>query len=262
MVMIWVPITPCINQESVLSRVYTKYSSHQLFHTPSAARTMYWIIPRWTVYCSQPVPHLSADHGVLNFPNYHNYKLTNELSCRIHHASLPNYWLHIQSLPLQLQSRSIVESLSVSKLPGSQCTSVSQTLHNHGNEAHLPAPLMMASLCSHMFTWGWPPSPSIKFIYHSFKVCNQVILPGVQRYCGNGGWPHDKVYIFGRPRSLLTLAHFHLILSYNENSHSIIQKLWLDSLCRTLHGMTQFCRFFIQCRIISSHPIDTLGSPE
>jgi hypothetical protein len=53
-------------------------SYHPVQHTLSSVNTKYSIIRRSTVSRSQPVPHLSADHLVLNsLPAYSN-KVTNE----------------------------------------------------------------------------------------------------------------------------------------------------------------------------------------
>jgi len=83
---------------------------------------------------------------------------------------------------------------------------------------------------------------------------DQVHLQGamavVRRYRGNGGGQSDGEYIFGRPQSRLTSSHFHLLLSCNENSHSIFPNCWSHLRC---HGSTQLRGSSRPGSIISSH---------
>jgi len=69
----------------------------------------------------------------------------------------------------------------------------------------------------------------------------------IQRYRGNGGGQSDGEYILGRPRCRYTSSHFHLLLSYNENSHSIFPNFWSHSLCPRFRGSSR------PGSIISSH---------
>jgi len=59
-------------------------------------------------------------------------------------------------------------------------------------------------------------------------------------------------YIFGRTRGRLTASHFHLILSYNENTQSIIPNFWSHSLVPRFHGSSH------PGGIISSHRLHML----
>jgi len=87
-------ITPWYDQELALSTAFTEYSIHRVQYTPSTAYTEYCIhcvlhTPRtaYTGYCiiskstvsrSQPLSHLSADHGVLNSLHSHNHEVTKD----------------------------------------------------------------------------------------------------------------------------------------------------------------------------------------
>jgi hypothetical protein len=61
----------------------------------------------------------------------------------------------------------------------------------------------------------------------------------VQRNRGNAGGMSVAEYIFGRPQGRLTASHFHLILSYIENTHSINPNFCSHSLFPRFHGFTQ-----------------------
>jgi len=68
----------------------------------------------------------------------------------------------------------------------------------------------------------------------------------------------DAEYIFGRPRGSKTASHFHLILSYNENTHSIFPNFGSHSLFPRFRGSTQLCGSSRPGSIISSHLLPTL----
>jgi len=90
------------------SRVNTKYSIHQVQHTPSTAYTEYYIhrvlhhpkinsllLP---VSLSSPISYLSVDLIVLSSLHSHNYELTNEYSRSSRGACNPIYHLQIDHL--------------------------------------------------------------------------------------------------------------------------------------------------------------------
>jgi len=83
-------------------------------------------------------------------------------------------------------------------------------------------------------------------------------MVGVRGYRGNGGGMSDVEYIFGRPRGRQTATHFHLILSYNENTHSIFPNFWSYSLFPRFRGSTQLRGSSRLGSIISSHLLATL----
>jgi hypothetical protein len=68
----------------------------------------------------------------------------------------------------------------------------------------------------------------------------------------------EAEYIFGRPRGRLTASHFHLILSYNENTHSIFPNFWSHSLIPRFRGSMQLRGSSRLSNIISSHLLPTL----
>src|SRR5882757_5308370 len=56
----------------------------------------------------------------------------------------------------------------------------------------------------------------------------------------------------------LIASHFHLILSYNENTHSIFPNFWSHSLFPRFRGSTQLRGSSQPCSIISSLLLPTL----
>ena len=65
-------------------------------------------------------------------------------------------------------------------------------------------------------------------------------------------------YILGRLRGRYTSCHFHLILSYHKNTHSIFPNLWSQSLFPRSDGFTQWHGSSRLGSIISSHLLPTL----
>jgi hypothetical protein len=78
-------------------------------------------------------------------------------------------------------------------------------------------------------------------------------MVGVRRYRGNRGGMSDTEYIFGRPQGRQTASHFHLILSYNENTHSLFPSFWSHLLFPRFRGSMQLHGSSRPCSIISSH---------
>jgi len=99
----------------------------------STASTAYCIIRRSTVFRSQAVSHLSAEHVVLNSLHFHNYKLPNKLSLSFHLTSLSNYHFQMAHLLVLLQSCSMIIFKCISKLTQSQPLSS----HSHGLQVHM-----------------------------------------------------------------------------------------------------------------------------
>jgi len=62
----------------------------------------------------------------------------------------------------------------------------------------------------------------------------------------------DAEYIFGIPRGRETASHFHLILSYNENTHSLFPNFCSHSLFPRFRGSMQLRGSSRPCSIISS----------
>ena len=77
-------------------------------------------------------------------------------------------------------------------------------------------------------------------------------MVGVRRYIGNRGGMSDVGYTFGRPRGRSTVSHFHLLLSYNKNTHSIFPNFWSHSLFPRFRGSSWLGS------IISSHHLRLL----
>ena len=129
-------------------------------------------------------------------------------------------------------------SKCISKLDRSQSPSSYPNSLNHGLQVHLWVHSIYVSKCLS-------------------NTLDQVHLQGatavVRRYRANRGGQSDGEYIFGRPRSRLTSSHFHLLLSYNENSHSIFPNFWSHSLCPRFCGSAQLHGSPWQGGIISSH---------
>ena len=172
------------------SAAYTEYSIHWVQHTLSTAYTAYCIIPTSTVFHSQPVSHLTADHVVLNSLHSHNHMLTNALSPSSHLASHRNYHLQIDRLQVllpppdwpppstptisldhclqvYLQTRSITASQCISQLGRSQPPGVSPNSHDYGlHDRTIPA-----SKCISKLAWSHPPSESPNSHQYSFELC-------------------------------------------------------------------------------------------
>jgi hypothetical protein len=85
------------------------------------------------------------------------------------------------------------------------------------------------------------PSASPHLHNHSLQVHLEGATAGVWRYRSNGCGKSDGEYIFGRPRSRETSSHFHILLSYNEYTHSIFPNCSSHSLCPRYCGSMQLC---------------------
>jgi hypothetical protein len=108
-------ISPYHDRELPPSTTYTEYSIHQVPLTLTTACTAYSIIPKLTLFCSQPVSHLSAEHVVFNSLHLHNYESPNDESLCSHGTSIPNYRSRLtesESPP----SRLIITSKCISEL--------------------------------------------------------------------------------------------------------------------------------------------------
>jgi len=121
---------------------YTEPCIHWVLHTAITAYTDYYIIPRSTVLCSQPVTHPSVDLVVLNSLHSHNHKLTVVYSFSPCRASLLIYHLQMDHLQI-LQSRLIMDSKCISKLGQPP----PQSSHDHGLQVHLQTRSITASKC-------------------------------------------------------------------------------------------------------------------
>jgi len=133
---------------------------------------------------------------------------------------------------VQLQTRSITASKCISRLPRLWPAS----LHDHGLQVHLQTRLITASKCISEFTRSQSLSVSPNTLDHGLHVHDQRATVVVRRYRGNGGGQNDGECIIGRPRSRLTPSHFHLLLSYHENSPLIFPNFWSHSLCARFRG--------------------------
>jgi hypothetical protein len=129
---------------------------------------------------------------------------------------------------------------------------------DHGLQLYLPTRSIMASKCISVCTRYQSPSALRFMLDRGLQEYLQGAVPVVQRYRGNRGGPSDGRYIFGSSLSRNTLSHFHLNLSYNKNTHSIIPKIWSHSLCPRFCGSKQLHGLLMPGSIISSHPIPTL----
>jgi len=134
--------------------------------------------------------------------------------------------------PSASPNRSITASKCISKLARSQPPSVSHCLHDYGLQVYLQTSSITAS----------------KYIFKERRrVYGNTGVTEVDRGTGS---------IFGRPRSRQISCHFHLILSYNENTHSFFPNFWSHLLCPRCHGSST------PGSIISSHLIPRLLEPE
>ena len=156
------------------------------------------------------------------------------------------------------QVSTIMAANCISKLARSGSRSASLSSLDHGLEVYAQIHSIMAS----KFARSRPPSASPKSLDHGIQVHLQGATAGVRKYRGSGGGYSDWEYIFGRPRSRETSSHFHLILSYNENTLSIFPNFWSHSLCPSCHGSMQLRGSSTPGSIISSHLILILVEPE
>jgi hypothetical protein len=86
-----------------------------------------------------------------------------------------------------------------------------------------------------------PPSASPNTVTYSLQVTLQRVMVDVRRYRGNRGGQRAREYIFGILHCRKTSSSFHLILSYNENTHRIFPNLLSYSLCLGFRESTQLC---------------------
>jgi len=131
-----------------------------------------------------------------------------------------------------------------------------------GLQVDLQTRSIPASRCISEFTRSQCRGASPNMLDHALQVHLQGATAGVRRYSGNEGGHSDRVSIFGRPRSTLISSHFHLNISYNDNTHSIFRNFWSDSLCPRFHPSTQLRGSSTPGSIISCHQIPTLIEPE
>jgi len=174
--------------------------------------------------------------------------------CISQHSQLwfPSASLSPRDLGLQvhLQTRSITASRCISEFTRSL-----------GLQAHLQTHLIVAVKRISEFTRSQSQSASSNMFDHSLHLHLHGAMAAVRRYRRNGGGQSDWEYIFGRLRSRFTSSHFYLILSYNENTHSIVPNIWSHSLCPRLNGSTQLHGSSMPGSIISSHLSSTLLEP-
>ena len=159
-----------------------------------------------------------------------------------------------------LLDHSLPVHLWVHLISASKC--ISEFTRFLGLQVHLQTPSIPASKCISEFTRCWSASASPKSLDPGLYVHRQGATVGIRWYSGNGGGQSDGEYILGRPWSRQTSSHFHLIISYNENTHSIFPNFWSQSLCPRFHGSTQLRGPSTPGSIISSHPIPMLFQPE
>jgi len=162
------------------------------------------------------------------------------------------YWLD-HGLPVHRWVQSIPVSNCISKLARSrpQCAYLGSL--NLGHQLHLQTCSITASECISEFTQSRPPSVSFNSHNDILQVHRYWARGGVQRYRGNGGGLSVGEYIFRRPRGRYTSTHFHLIVSYNENTHSILPNFWSLSLFPRWRGSTPLRGFSRPGSMISSH---------
>jgi len=160
-------------------------------------------------------------------------------------------WVHSISASLHLQTRSITA-----------CKFIPELTQSLGLQVHLQTCSIPASKCISEFNRSQSPSASPNTLHHSLQVHLQGVMAVVWRYRGNRGGQSDVEYIFGRPQSTKTSSHFHLLLSYNENKHSLFSNFWSHSLCPRFRGSTQLRRSSTPGSIISSYLIPTVLEPK
>jgi hypothetical protein len=136
------------------SRVKTKYSIHRIHHTLSTPYTEYYITPRLTVSCSNPVSQLSVDLIVLHSLHLHIYDLSNKYSLSFHHTCLPilppPYSLHPDSLPPNWLS-------SDQSLPDQPPPSTPTILVDHALQVYPPSLSITLAMYISKFTGSqWP----------------------------------------------------------------------------------------------------------
>jgi len=112
------------------------------------------------------------------------------------------------------------------------------------------------------FAQSGPPSASPNLPDPSLQVHLTGATAGVQRYRGNAVGQSDVESIFGRPWSIQTSSHFHLILSYNDYIHSIFPNFWSHSLWPQYCGSTQLDGSSRPGTIIPFHLIPALFEPK
>jgi len=106
-------------------------------------------------------------------------------------------------------------------------------------------------MCVSVFTRSQSPNESQSTLDHGLQVDPAAVMAVVETFNGTGGG-----------LSRLTSSHFHLILSYNDNTHSICPNYWSNCLCQRCGRSSQLCGSSTPGSIISSHPIPMLLTPE
>jgi len=252
----------------------------------SAAYTAYCIIPRSTVSRSQPVSQLSTSflYSILTIASY----AMNRGSASVAHASrstasrfaasrlTASRLTAFGSIAASSTSSKYSSNLDRSCTPSVSSNSLNLDLGGHlyvhaitaskwipqltwslSHHVHLKTCSITASKYISEFTCAQSPSASPNTVDHSFHVHLQTATAVVWWYRDNGGRQSDGEYILYRPWSRQT-SHFHLILSYNENTHSIFPNFLSHSHCPRVCASAQLRSFSTLGSIISSHPIRTL----
>jgi hypothetical protein len=164
------------------------------------------------------------------------------------------------------QTRSITASQCISKLTRLQ----PPRSHDHGIQVHLQTCSITASKCIFKLARLQPPTSH----NHGRQVHLQPYsITASPEYILNDGqcmYRNPRLTVVDRVMGSIYSAdpkvdrhhlNFHLILSYNQNTHSIFPNFWSHSLCPKC-GFTQLCGSSTPGSIIPSHPISALLQPE
>jgi len=221
------------------SWVTTKYSIHQVLHHPNIDCLLL------------PASFSSLSwYGCTELSTFPQLRVDQSIESQLPLASLPIYHLQIDLLQPLLQSHSIIACKCSSKLARSQPQSASLSSLNDGVQVHLKTRSIIACKCISKLTWWWPQSvylnsldrhlqapvellsstacsqSRLNLLAHGLQVNLCGAMVGVWRCRGNGGGLSHGEYIFWKPWGRWTSFHFHLILSYNENTHCIFLNCW------------------------------------
>jgi len=240
-------ICPCHHRELTLSASSTEYSVHRVQHHPRIESLLlqasFSILGGWCCTRLSTCPQFQV-----------NQWIQSQLPSRLP----PNH-----RLPVLLQSLSIIASECLSEFTCAWPPSACLNSLDHGLPVQVQTRLITAVKWISEFTQSWPPSASPNSLNYLLPVHLQPQSIMASKYIITEWWwlyGDTRVTevawamwsIFGRPPDRWTLSHFHLILSYNENAHTVFHIFQSLSLLPRFRGYTQLRGSSRPTSIISS----------
>jgi len=187
----------------------------------------------------------------------------NMLNCSLQSSALSSLDLGVQ---VHLQTCSITASKCISEFTRSRPPSASPNSLDHGLQMQLWFNSISASKCTSTLPRTRPPSAYLSSLNLGLQVHLQMYSDTVFKYIMK---ERQRVYgdtgvteVDWATGSICTSSHFHLILSYNENTHSIFPNFWSHSLCPRFRGSVQLRGSSRPGSIIACHPLPALLKPE